>query len=463
MTKRQRTLLFSSLLGLFFILAPSFALYSQGYRIDFQGARIAKTGAFYFKVAPSRADVFIDGNLMKKTDFLFGSLLTKNFFPESYFVEIVKEGYHSWQKILTIEEQQVTEAKNILLFKKNPAFQKLADGVLHFWISPSKQYAILEKAGEKKMQLLNLETGGTEPLKREAHKGDKIINITWAKDSRRFLLRATSKEQLIYEVWNISNNKPCFLIPCSLTYLGEDIGNVQFSPTSPEEVLFTKFLNTTQVLLTAPYIEQEIATPIANNIVAFTSYGDFIFWLASDGTLWQKDSNGGSAPQIFQESAFLPKKETDYELKVVGDAILVKEDTTLFLHKRGDLKRREILSPVFEFAIDSGGTKVALYNQSELWVLFLKEETEQPQHNAGELTLLTRFAQSPKQITWIDSSYLLFSLENILRNVEIDIRGSLNVVDIASFPSPEFFWNNEKGTLYILSKGAFSVSEQLVR
>ena len=62
MTKRQRTVLFSTLLGLFFILAPSFALYSQGYRIDFQGARIAQTGAFYLKANPSRVDVLIDAS-----------------------------------------------------------------------------------------------------------------------------------------------------------------------------------------------------------------------------------------------------------------------------------------------------------------------------------------------------------------------------------------------------------------
>ena len=136
MTKRQRTLLFFLLLGLFLVLAPSLALYSQGYRIDIEGRRITQTGAFFFKIAPARADILVDGNLVKRTDFLFGSGLTKNFFPDSYFLEVTKEGYHPWQKILEIKERQVTEAKSILLFKKNPAFQKLADNVERFWISP---------------------------------------------------------------------------------------------------------------------------------------------------------------------------------------------------------------------------------------------------------------------------------------------------------------------------------------
>ena len=105
MTKRQRTLLFSTLLGLFFILAPTLALYSQGYRIDFAGGRIAQTGAFYFKVAPARADILVDGTFVKKTDFLFGSGLTKNFFPDNYFLEVTK--YSQFTHMITLHSHSV--------------------------------------------------------------------------------------------------------------------------------------------------------------------------------------------------------------------------------------------------------------------------------------------------------------------------------------------------------------------
>jgi len=466
MTKRQRTLLFLVLLGLFFVLAPTFALYSQGYRIDIQQRRIAQTGAFYFKVAPARADILVDGTLIKRTDFLFGSLLTKNFFPDSYFLEITKEGYHTWQKILEIKEQRVTEAKNILLFKKNPAFQKLADKVERFWISPNKQYALLLQRESKapwQLHLLNLKTQGKEPLIVGASSKDEIVEIQWAKDSRRFLLHSTRAEQLISEVRSVLANQPCFKALCGLEYLGQDIGNIRFSPATPDQVLFTKFLNTTQVLFVAKYEEQELAVPIANNVVAFTGRGNHVLWLDAGGTLRQKDLASNNDAQVFQEAVFMPRKETAYELLIAGDTILIKEDTTLFLHEKNTLKRREILSPVIEVAVGPGGNKVALRNQSELWVLFLKEETEQPSHQAGELLLLTRFSQPLKQLSWIDSSYLLFTLGETIRGVEIDTRDRLNVVNLAFFPDHEFFWNNEKGILYVLSENAFFVSEKVVR
>jgi len=466
MTKRQRTLLFFLLLGLFFVLAPSLTLYSQGYRIDITGRRITQTGAFFFKVAPARVDILVDGNLVKRTDFLFGSGLTKNFFPDSYFLEVTKEGYHPWQKILEIKERQVTEAKNILLFKENPAFQKLADKVERFWISPNMQHALLlqrEAQEPWQLNLLNLETGGVEPLLVEVSSKDEIVDIIWAEGSRRFLVQSARKEQLVSKVHSISPNQPCFKDSCSLEYLNRDIENIQFSPATADQILFTRFLNTTQVLFTAQYEEEKIAVPITNNVVAFTSHGNHVFWLDTSGTLRQKDLASNSEAQVFQESVFIPKQETAYELLIAGEYILVKEDTTLFLHTKNTSGRREILSPVFQVAVGPGGTKVALRNQSELWVLFLKAETEQPQHRAGELILLTRFSEPLKQLFWIDSSYLLFTLGEIIRGAEIDTRDRLNVVDLAQFPDHEFFWNNAKGILYVLSEDAFFVSEKVVR
>jgi len=160
---------------------------------------------------------------------------------------------------------------------------------------------------------------------------------------------------------------------------------------------------------------------------------------------------------------FVPKQETSYELTIAANAIFIKEDTTLFLHEESAQERREILSPVDKVIADPGRNRIALKNQSELWILFLKEETEQPQHKAGELMLLTRFSESPQQLSWIDSSYILFGLGETIRSVEIDNRNRLNIADIVSFPSPEFFWNNTKGTLYVLSENAFFVSEKIVR
>lgn len=122
MTKKKRTILFLSCLFIFLFFAPSAVLYSQGYRIDFEARKIIRTGGIFLKIQPRQANVYIDGKLKKKTDFLFDSVLIENLLPKKYRIEIKKEGFHSWTKTLEVREKEVSEAKNIILFPQNPEF-----------------------------------------------------------------------------------------------------------------------------------------------------------------------------------------------------------------------------------------------------------------------------------------------------------------------------------------------------
>ena len=98
MTKRTRTILFLICFLLFLLAAPSAILYSQGYRLDFENKKLTQTGGFFLKAEPKQVEIYIDGKLVKKTDFFFGSALIENLLPKRYKIEIKKEGYHPWEK-----------------------------------------------------------------------------------------------------------------------------------------------------------------------------------------------------------------------------------------------------------------------------------------------------------------------------------------------------------------------------
>jgi len=123
MTKRKRTLLFFTCFAFFLVASPAIILYSQGYRLNFQEQKIVQVGAFYFKVLPSSADIYLNGKLKDSTNFFVNSSLIKSLLPDEYKIEAKKNSYHSWQKTLEIKEKQVTEAKNIILFPKEPEFE----------------------------------------------------------------------------------------------------------------------------------------------------------------------------------------------------------------------------------------------------------------------------------------------------------------------------------------------------
>lgn len=122
MSHLTRRLLFYSLVMVFVLGTPPTILYATGYSFDWQKKALVPTGGFYLKSLPSDAAILIDGQNKKTTPRLVSRLL-----PKTYHVEIIKEGFFSWQKDLAIEPKLVTEVRNIILFPKALTPEKITD------------------------------------------------------------------------------------------------------------------------------------------------------------------------------------------------------------------------------------------------------------------------------------------------------------------------------------------------
>ena len=120
-----KKILFLILFLSFLIFGPYLIFYSQGIRFDFQKKKFVKTGAIFIKAIPTGASVFLDGKLIKKTDFVFGSAKIENLMPKVYKIKIEKEGYFPWEKELEVKEKMVTEIKEKILFPKSLKIKKI--------------------------------------------------------------------------------------------------------------------------------------------------------------------------------------------------------------------------------------------------------------------------------------------------------------------------------------------------
>ena len=225
MSRKTRTILFLGCAILFLLTAPSVILYSQGYRIDFEKRKLVKTGAFYFKVSPKGAEIFINGKLRKKTDFFFASAFIDNLLPKKYLVEIKKTGYQSWRKNLEINEAQVTEAKNIVLLPKKPAFKLLEKNLINVFPSPDERKFILEKQvfnnKEKSwnLKLYDLNTGLKSHLideKEISETGALLLNLIWSPDSKRIVLKTEIENQKKYFLMEINQGSSSLTEPVCL-------------------------------------------------------------------------------------------------------------------------------------------------------------------------------------------------------------------------------------------------------
>lgn len=115
MSIHTRRLIFFIFIIIFITLTPLLIFYYSGYQWDWRKNKIIKTGAFLIETNPKNALIYLNGKLQKKKT----PALINNLLPDEYLIEIKRQGYHTWRKILNVESKQVTFAQNIELFLKD--------------------------------------------------------------------------------------------------------------------------------------------------------------------------------------------------------------------------------------------------------------------------------------------------------------------------------------------------------
>lgn len=421
MRKRTRTILFWACVILFLTAAPTVVLYSQGYRINLRPAEGAKiitqTGGLFLKVVPKQTEVYVNGELKNKTDFFFGSVLIGNLLPGKYEVEVQKDGFYPWTKTLQIQEKQVTEAKSIFLFPKELSWNVLSKGIDNFWVSPDENKIILQETSTS--------TSGIWFLK-------------------LFDLDKSLKSQLISET-NISRN-------------GADLLDVQFSDNP--NVLSLKTAVNEQIKYysldigkTTPLLTSQKAATTSADIVAQEKIGNDSYYLDDKGFLFK---NGNK----ITDQSFPVKQETDYFLQVLGDAVFLKENQTLFeLNPQTKSLDQLPFESVNSLKLSPNGKDLAVVCDHEIWILFLQDEMTQPQRKTGDKILLIRLSDQINGCYWLNNSYLtVFDSGNKLRISEIDDRSSTNVVEIKSpaqdsAGTAEIFWSKTNKSFYLVTDG----------
>lgn len=467
MTKKTRVILFYSLMLLFFLVTPAIVFYSQGYRFDFDSKKITQTGAFYFKVLPKNAEVYLDGKLRKKTDFFFGAIFIKNLLPKKYEVEIKKNGFQSWKKVLEIKEKQVIEAKNIILFPENPSFVVLTKETKDIFFSPDEKKIILkteitQTTGEKKnwaLKLFDLGRNVKSSLIEEkdiSKKGVDFLDLKYSSDSKKILIKVGLNEQLKYFLLDLEKTADNLI---SLDFLGSNIEHLSFNSRDPQKIFFTQqtYVTSSQEkifqisLFVADYNKKTSSQEILKDLITYGISKENIFWLSKDGYLFKSDFFGKNQEKLNNEPILL-RNETEYRLFVELPVILLKEGEALYFFNQ-DLKNfTKISDSVNNFSLTQDSKKMVYFNNYEIFILFFEKIYEQLQKEAGGKLFLTRFSEKIGDVFWLNNNYLIFNVGDKIKISEIDDRDKINIFDLGDFPESKIFWSEINKNLYILSK-----------
>jgi len=192
--KKKRVLLFIFVLVIICSLTALAIKIAQGYKIDFSTKTLRPTGLLVATSVPDGAQVFVDGKLKTATN------TTISLSPGQYEVEIKKDGYSPWKKVLQIKKELVTET-DAYLFSNFPDLRALTftgaqnplpspDGAKVIFIVTNS--SVLNKQGLWVLDLTDRPLGlSREPRQIATNTADfdfSSAELSWSPDSKQILV-----------------------------------------------------------------------------------------------------------------------------------------------------------------------------------------------------------------------------------------------------------------------------------
>jgi len=490
MTKKFKRFLFiSSLLG-FLIFAPILIFYSQGYRFNFSNRKIVQTGGLFFNVNPKGSKILIDQKVSRKTNFIFSSAFISGLMPKKYEIKIEKQNYHSWQKILEVEEQKVTECKNIQLLPKDPEISLLLSEISDFFVLSNQKKIVLKKHNETGwiLELFDIETKKSTLLVTEKElsklfelkQKNKLLlqSAEFSNDSKKVLLKTSLESENKYFLIDLSNKLEPVLIN---TNIQEKIKNISFNPNNSDELfLIASNIEKSRIKNEIEYyndalfsfktneepILQHIELPISNQkVVSYALLNGNIVWLNDSGFLYQGQlkENMVELSKILNLKPLSIQRQSNY--KIIANnfsQIFIKEDETLyFLDPETHIFTR-IFASLKSYQFSSDNKKLCLKNEHEIIIIFLEEQTEQPQRKEQEKLRLIGTTEQLDDLFWLNNHYLIFRTEDSIKIIEIDNRDKPNLIELTVFPSPKISWLEKQKSLIILSENNLYISKDIL-
>jgi hypothetical protein len=214
---RSNTRLITFLIAVVFIAVVGLgaSYIARGYRFDQKNGTFKPTGLLVATSTPNGASILVNGTLESATN------ATISLPPDTYDVQIKKEGYLTWSKRLTIKKEEVTKV-DVTLFPAAPSLAPITfngaikpllspDGTKVAFGIPKQSNSDFTKVGIYIMDLGSLPIGFSSEPKQVTNLNPETSNWYWAADSRELL---------------VTTSNGVFLLPSGSTTLDSQLTNI---------------------------------------------------------------------------------------------------------------------------------------------------------------------------------------------------------------------------------------------
>jgi len=451
----------------FFALTPILVAYSIGYRFDFEKMRITSTGGIYVRTYPGPEQVIIDSKIIEKPGIFSNATFTQSLLPTKHTVLAQKTGYYDYFKTIPVQEKEVTKLENILLIKKDLAFQDISDKIDYFSVAPNNQNIITatENVKDTTFNYFSL-TSNNEPQTFSAAQAGKVSDIKWSDDSNKALLEITSKTSIFYYLFDSSLlsqtilTGPVTIQPnpaVRLSYLDKNTTQISFNPQDSQELFSIK----NKIIYS---VKDSKTSAIINNAITYKISGSNIIWLSTDGILYSSDFSGKLISRLTTEKITL-NPTVSYQIFAFSGKIYLQTGNSLFSLNQSSQTLEDMLSPASNYQISaSPDQKNLLYcGDKSIYLYPFADKTYEKIFSGDQIS----------SCGWLNNYYIIFTSGDKIIISEIDYRGSINMVTLpqTAVASPEnkvdivkpvIFFNPKDNKLYILTNNTLLASEKLI-
>ncbi len=410
----------------FIILGTYLFLIMKG--LVFTGGSISPTGGIFLNITPSNPSLFVNGEHYRVGSSLFntGTLVTE-LSGGQYHLLVAKDGFTSWEKVLTVSPGNVTARNFIHLFPATPVRTVLSSTTVREVQVVPDGFVFRTASGT-----LELADGTRLP-------GTSFGSI----DSRSPTFVAAKKNHSLVFVDTRATNSD----PTDLTGLFADLGFtpsfVLPHPFSPQRIILASGRTVFSLDVKRGSAEQMLTLPKPIRALAVSNGGVF----ASDG------STLSSLNLVFGSVNHYPIKTARGTLSPSpsGGYVAIREKGNVAVYNLTASTTELFAEPAGAYAFSPEERRFALSSERTVTVRYLDEWHTDLQKKAGAKTILALNEGEPvTNLSWLDPQHLLIQRGSELSTLEIDEELPLNTARIARNVS-SFSYRYGDDSVYVLT------------
>lgn len=399
-----RRIIYLSFITAFLIITPLVILYTQGYRYNFKKGSIQKTGILVISSNPRQAEIILNGQVYEKDT---TPARIENLLPGDYEIQLLKAGYHPWNKKLPIFENTTTFAEKILLWKQtDPTFLDKQQSITNPILSPDKKNMAFNSSST--IKTLNLENSQLSTIINFSNQS-QVSNISWSNTSKKLLIKTQDNQtaNTDYHIINLSFGNSQKQIPTQQKFV-----SAKWDQTNDNLI----YLHNNQGIWQFDLFSESI-----NQISSATNTVDFL--VEKENIFFIKDQT------VFQQTKNNEAKKLLAKINCLNCTLIDKQSNNLFVNNYDQ-------NQIILIDTDSGITKnlpakgldwingniFLYYNDWEIWIYDTQNKKSQ---------LITRLGKKITRAFWHpEGRHILFASDDQIRLIELDNRELRNVITL---------------------------------